>query len=71
MSLTKAELLTFLQIAKEAIYMVRLFRALKVELDESLTIECDNLITIRLLIEKTVRLQTKLRYIDIYFYWLR
>ena len=51
--------------------MVKLFRALKVELDESLTIECDNFITIRLLVEETARLQTKLRHIDIYSHWLR
>ena len=50
------ELLTILQIAKKAIYIVRLFRALKVELDESLTIECNNLMTIRLLIQKAVKL---------------
>jgi len=36
--------------------MARLFRALKVELDESLTIECNNLMTIRLLVEEAARL---------------
>ena len=49
--------------------MARLFRALKIELDESLTIECNNLITIRLLIEEAAKLQTKLRHVDIHFYW--
>ncbi len=42
----EAELLAFLQTAKEAIYIARLFWVLKVELDELLTIECDNLMTI-------------------------
>ncbi len=50
------ELLTILQIAKKAIYIVRLFRALKVELDESLTIECNNFIIIQLFIEETAKL---------------
>ncbi len=67
----KTELLTFLQTIKEAIYMARLFRVLKVELDKSLTIECDNLMIIRLLVEETARLQTKFRYVDIHFYWFR
>ncbi len=52
----KTELLTFLQIVKKAIYIVKLFRALKIELDELLTIEYNNLITIRLLIEEAARL---------------
>ncbi len=51
--------------------MARLFRTLKVELDESLTIECNNLITIRLLVEKAAKLQTKFWHIDIHSYWLR
>ncbi len=51
--------------------MARLFRALKIELDKSLTIECNNLMTIRLLVEEAAKLQTKLRYIDIHFHWLR
>ncbi len=71
MSSTETELLTFLQTAKEAIYIARLFWTLKVELDESLTIEYDNLIIIRLLIEKAAKLQTKLRYVDIHSHWLR
>ncbi len=64
----KAEFLTFLQTTKEAIYITKLFRALKVELNESLTIEYNNLITIRLLVEKAIKLQTKLRYVDIHFH---
>ncbi len=50
--------------------MARLFRALKIELDELLTIECNNLIIIRLLVQEAVKLQTKFRYVDIYFHWL-
>ncbi len=56
MSSIEAKFLTLLQIAKEIIYMARLFRALKIELDESLTIEYNNHITIRLLVEETAKL---------------
>ncbi len=48
--------------------MAKLFRALKVELDESLTIECNNLMTIRLLVEEAAKLQTKFRHVDIHFH---
>ena len=36
--------------------MVRLFRALKIELDKSLTIEYDNFMIIRLLVEEAAKL---------------
>ena len=34
-------------------------------------IECDNLQTIRLFMDKAMKLQTKLRHVDIYSHWLR
>jgi len=60
-SSTEAELLALSQTAKEAMYLSRLFRALSLELDEPLSIECDNRQTIRLLVEEVAKLQTKLR----------
>jgi hypothetical protein len=47
-SSTEAELLALSQTAKESIYLSRLFRALSLELDEPLVIECDNRQTIRI-----------------------
>ena len=41
-SSTEAELLVLLQTAKETIYLLRLLKALSLELDEPLAIECDN-----------------------------
>jgi hypothetical protein len=70
-SSTEAELLALLQTAKEAMYLSRLFRALSLELDEPLSIECDNRQTIRLLVEEVAKLQTKLRHVDIHSHWLR
>jgi hypothetical protein len=70
-SLTEAELLALSQTAKEAIYMARLFRALSLELNEPLSILCDNRQTLRLLMEESLKLQTKLRHVDIHSHWLR
>ena len=46
-------------------------KALKLVLSEALTIECDNLQTIRLLVNKAMKLQTKLCHVDIHSHWLR
>jgi hypothetical protein len=46
-------------------YLSHLFRALSLELDEPLSVECDNRQTIRLLVE-VAKLQTKLRHVDIH-----
>lgn len=70
-SSTEAELLALSQTAKETIYLSRLLRALSLELNEPLTIECDNRQTIRLLVEESMKLQTKLRHVDIHSHWLR
>ena len=59
-SSTKAKFLTLSQMTKEAIYMSRLLIALSLEIDKPLTIECDNRQTIRLLVEQSAKLQTKL-----------
>ena len=70
-SSTKAELLAISQIAKELIYFSQLMKALKLDLHKYFTIECDNTQTIRLLVDKLTKLQTKLRHIDIHSHWLR
>ena len=69
-SSTKAELLALSQTAKKSIYLSHLLKALSIELDKLLTIECDNRQTIRLLAE-SAKLQTKLRHIDIHSHWLQ
>ena len=71
-STTEAELLALSQVAKEAIYTMRLLTELKVELPiNKITIHCDNKQTIRLVTEETSQLQTKLRHVDIHNHWLR
>jgi hypothetical protein len=70
-SSTEAELLGLSQTAKEAIYLSRLLHGLTVQLDGPLTIQCDNLQTIGLLVQEAAKLQTKLRHVDIHSHWLR
>jgi hypothetical protein len=71
-SATEAELLALSQAAKEALFVKRLIKSLRVSLDtEVTTIQCDNTQTIRLVNSELVRLQTKLRHVDIHNHWLR
>ncbi len=70
-SYAEAELLAISQTAKEAIYRSRLMQALNLVIPEALKIKCENLQTIRLLVDESMKLQTKLRHVDIYSQWLR
>ena len=45
--------------------------ALKLVIPEALSIKCDNAQTICLLVDKSMKLQTKLWHIDIHLHWLR
>ena len=68
-SITEAELVALSQATKESLYVSRLLKELKIELDnKQIVIECDNKQTIRLVTTEISQLQTKLRYIDIYNY---
>lgn len=70
-SSTEAELLALSQTAKEAIFVDRLLKEIKLDLDKELTIECDNTQTLRLITQPTAKLTTKLRHVDIHHHWLR
>jgi hypothetical protein len=70
-STTEAELLALSQIAREYIYISRLFEALTLKLNEPLEIRCDNSQIIRLLTEESAKLKTKLRHVDVHNHWLR
>ncbi len=70
-SSTEAELLALSQTAKEAIFISRLFKAMTLRLKEPLIIDCDNTQTLRLIMEDTAKLITKLRHVDIHRHWLR
>src|SRR5262249_13680449 len=70
-SSTEAELLALSQTAKEAIFVSRLLKAITLRLNEPLVVECDNLQTLRLVTEESLKLVTKLRHVDIHRQWLR
>jgi len=70
-SSTEAELLAFTHTAKEAIATQRLFKQLDLQLDQPLTIECDNQQTIRLISLETPRLKTALKHVDVHNCWAR
>jgi hypothetical protein len=71
-STTEAELLALSQASKEALFVSRLIKELKIKLDDNhIRIECDNKQTIRLVTEEIATLQTKLRHVDIHNHWLR
>ena len=50
---------------------IRLFRDVRLQLNEELTIWCDNKQTIRLVNEDMMRIQTALRHVDIHACWAR
>ena len=70
-STTEAELLALSQVAKEAMFTKMLLYELGIQLDQTITIQCDNQQTIRLVNEEITQLQTKLRHVDIHNHWLR
>ena len=68
---TKVELLVISQTAKEAIFFSCLMKALKLFLLEVLTIKCNNKQTIRLLVDESIKLQSKLNHVNIYSHLLK
>ncbi len=70
-SITEIELLAMLHADKEFIWWIHLFEKLKFNLDQKMIIYNDNLQTIRLLISKIAKMNTKLRHVDIAQCWLR
>ncbi|CCE32980.1 uncharacterized protein CPUR_06903 [Claviceps purpurea 20.1] len=71
-STTEAELPALSQVAKEAMFTVRLLKELKIQLpSDTITIDCDNTQTIGLVTKEIAKLQTKLRPVDIHNHWLR
>ena len=67
----EAEILSISQTAKEAIYLSRLMQPLNLVIPEAVTIEFDSTQIIRLLVDKSMELQSKLQHVDIYSHWVR
>jgi hypothetical protein len=70
-STTEAELLALEHIAKESVALKRFLHELCLDLGASWEIFCDNQQTIRLVVEESERVTTKLRHVDIQNMWLK
>jgi hypothetical protein len=70
-STTEAELLALQRSAAETISINRLFRDISFDLGAPLKLFCDNLQTIRLVVNDAKRLTIRLRHVDIQNIWLK
>ncbi|CCE34838.1 uncharacterized protein CPUR_08777 [Claviceps purpurea 20.1] len=70
-STTEAELLALQLTAKETIALQRLFRDIRFNAYEDWVIHCDNHQTIRLVLNESERINTRLRHVDIHQMWLK
>ncbi|CCE34829.1 related to retrotransposon HobS hobase [Claviceps purpurea 20.1] len=70
-STTEAELLALQQTAKETMALQRLFKDIKFNTEEDYIIHCDNRQTIRLVLNESERINTRLRHVDIHGMWLK
>lgn len=70
-STTEAELLSLEQTAKETMSLKRLFSEMRFKPGSAYNINCDNLQTIRLVIDESMRITTRLRHVDIQGMWLK
>lgn len=70
-STTEAELLAISSASKHVMWWKRLFRSIGLDLDQKLSVLCDNKQTVDLLTKVNSLYRTKLRHIDIHHHWLR
>ena len=62
----EAELLVLFQTIREAMHIMRLFEAMKLQMKQFLIIQCDNRQTIRLIEKKNLKLNIRLKHVDIH-----
>jgi hypothetical protein len=67
----EAKLFFMLHVDKKLIWWIHLFQKLKFDSNQKIMIYNDNLQTIRFLISETLKIETKLRHVDIAQCWLR
>ncbi len=67
----EAKLLSMLHVDKKLIWWIHFFQKLKFDSNQKIMIYNDNLQTIRLLISEILKIETKLRHVDIAQCWLR
>ncbi len=67
----EAKLLSMLHVDKKLIWWIHLFQKLKFDSNQKIMIYNDNLQTIRFFISKILKIETKLRHVDIAQCWLK
>jgi hypothetical protein len=70
-STTEAELLAISSASKHVLWWKRLFRSIDLNIDQKLSVLCDNSQTVDLLTKVNSLFRTKLKHIDIHHHWLR
>jgi hypothetical protein len=65
-SITETELLALSHLCKDLLWWQRLFKGLELNLKEDYTAFCDNLQTVRLMLQDSPKLVTKLKHVDIH-----
>ena len=65
-SSTEAELLTLSQTTRETMHIMKLFEAMKLQMKQPLIIQCDNRQIIRLIEKKNLKLNIRLKHVDIH-----
>ena len=68
---TEVELLILFFIIKKVMFFIKLFCAIKLNLRKQLVIQCDNRQTIHLVNKENVKLNTRLKHVNIHNHWLR
>jgi hypothetical protein len=67
----ETKLLTLSRIAKKTIWWRRFFEFIRYDSMKKLHIRCDNRQILRVLKKKMLKLDTKLKHVDIHKHWLR
>jgi hypothetical protein len=70
-SSTEAELLSLSIAGREVIWWRRFFESIRFDTQQHTKIHCDNMQTIRILTKEAIKLDSKLRHVDIHRHWLR
>jgi hypothetical protein len=70
-STTEAELLALSHAGREIEHMARIFKAIRLDLEHDISIDCDNQQAVRIVTKETPAISTKLRHVDIHQFWLR
>jgi hypothetical protein len=70
-STTEAELLAISYAAGHLLWWIMFFAAIDFDIEEKATLQCDNLQTVRILTKESMKLDTKLKHVNVHQLWLR